>query len=124
MTFDYVASPYTDPDPAVMHERFVLARYYTAWCLANGEYVYSPIIHCHELACEFQLPRDYAFWRDYNRAMLGGASELRILCIPGHKESTGVRGEVWHARELGMRVKEVPYDLVLTARDEMRGRRR
>ncbi|MCP5014648.1 MAG: DUF1937 family protein, partial [Ketobacter sp.] len=46
----YLAQPYTDPNPDVREHRFNLGERYTAELLQNGQWVYSPIVHCHELA--------------------------------------------------------------------------
>lgn len=90
MSWDYVASPYTHPDPATMWQRYYDAKRYVAWALDNGIWCYSPIVHCHELAVEFNLPKDFQFWKAYNSAMLSGAARMRILMLDGWQESQGI----------------------------------
>lgn len=86
----YLASPYSHPDPLVMKTRFLLAQQATAAMIFEGKFVYSPIVHCHELAQAYQLPKDFDFWRRYNIDMLRRADAFRILKIPGWDESKGV----------------------------------
>jgi hypothetical protein len=93
MSFIYLASPYTDHDPLIVQQRFELAEEAVAEMLRIHMPVYSPIVHCHELAKKFNLPKDFEFWKEYNLSMLEAARELHILRLPGWKESRGVRAE-------------------------------
>jgi len=70
MSYIYLASPYSHPSHEIMHERYEQAAAVTAHFLRNHRYVYSPIVHCHELARRHDLPRNINFWKDYNVAML------------------------------------------------------
>lgn len=98
----YLASPYTHPDPLIMKTRFLLAEQCTAHILQRRDHVYSPIVHCHEIAAKFSLPTDFDFWQVYNRDMIRRCDEFCILDIPGWKESKGVRGEFDFAKLCGM----------------------
>jgi hypothetical protein len=99
MSFEYLASPYSDPDPEVMEKRFLAAEQVTAELLLKARIVYSPIVHCHALARKHRMPTDAKFWQNYNFAMLGCASQLLVITLPGWSESRGVTGEMKHARE-------------------------
>lgn len=96
----YLASPYSHKDPAVMEERYLAAMDCTAWLLKQKLWVYSPIVHCHEIAKQHSLPTDFEFWKEYNKHMLGLASLLYVLAIPGWTKSIGVAGEMARAREI------------------------
>lgn len=98
----YLASPYSSPDPLIVKTRFLLAQQVTALMLQQGIYVYSPIVHCHEVSMAYSLPGDFAFWQGYNIDMLRRADALYILAIPGWKESTGVQEEIRFARLAGI----------------------
>lgn len=98
----YLASPYSHPDPLVMKTRFLLAEQCTAALLKRKAWVYSPVVHCHELAAKYQLPTDFAYWQEYNIAMIKRCESFVILAIPGWEESKGVNGEISVARMLGM----------------------
>jgi hypothetical protein len=102
MSYLYLASPYTHNDPAVMEERYQKAAEMCAYLLRRGMYVYSPIVHCHELAKNFDLPRDFSFWKGYNTAMLRHADKLLVLTIPGVSESVGVQEEISLAASLNL----------------------
>ena len=107
MTYHYLASPYSHPSPVVMHERYLAAQRATAWLLARRVWVYSPIVHCHELVQEHRFPADFEFWRGYNFAMIGGAEGFLVLDIEGTEQSKGVKGEVEEAIRLGLRMRLV-----------------
>ena len=94
MSFIYLGSPYSHLDPEIMLQRFESVKRLTASLLVAGHHVYSPIVHCHELAHDFDLPKDGPFWEDYNFAMLGVASQLWVHMQDGWNESKGLEGEM------------------------------
>lgn len=96
----YLASPYSHPDPLIMRTRFLLAEQCCARLLQSRHFVYSPIVHCHELSQRYSLPTNFEFWRDYNFDMLRRADEFRVLRISGWDQSVGVRAEIEMARLL------------------------
>lgn len=102
MSFIYLASPYTHADPAVMQQRHDAAMAFTAEQLANRVWVYSPIVHCHEMALRHTLPFDFDFWQEYNFALLSKASHLWILALDGWDQSKGVTAEVDLAARLSI----------------------
>jgi Domain of unknown function (DUF1937) len=97
----YLASPYSHESSDVMDRRYDEALQATAWLMNKGVFVYSPIVHCHELAKRYQLPRDFEYWRDYNFSMLAHAGHVNVLSILGLKTSKGVAGEYYRAKRLG-----------------------
>lgn len=107
MSFVYVASPYTNRDSQVMYQRFLMTERYTARALINKHWVYSPIVHCHEMAQRYRMPTDFDFWREYNYAMLNAASALEVLQLPGWAESRGVSDERAFAEK-----HEIPITLI------------
>lgn len=96
----YLASPYSHDDPFVREDRYLRTMKYMSRALAAGRFVYSPIVHCHELAKVADLPRDAKFWEAYNFTMLDAATELWVLCLPDWDLSLGVDGEVQHAKSI------------------------
>lgn len=104
MSFYYVASPYYHEAPLVREERYLHASHYIMNCLKNGEPVFSPIVHCHELAKIWGLPKDRDFWRSYNYAMLERALGLRVLRLNGWQSSAGVKEEIADAERLNIPV--------------------
>lgn len=88
--FIYLASPYT----ANPEENFLLAEKYAASQIIEGHPIFSPIVHCHEMAIKYNMPKDYGFWRTYALNMLQAAAALLVLMLPGWKESVGVTDEI------------------------------
>lgn len=69
------------------------------WLLKQRKWVYSPIVHCHELAKVHELPRNFEFWKEYNDVMLLGSHTLYILNLDGVMESKGVQDEAELAQQ-------------------------
>lgn len=90
----YLASPYTHVDKSVQESRYQLTMDALAVFLAQGEFVYSPIVHCHEMAKKHAMPTDYKFWWDYNVDFIDNSNGLYVLCIDGWLESKGLKKEV------------------------------
>lgn len=97
----YLASPYTDPDTTVMHQRFLLACTAVGLLTGRGEIVYSPIVHFHPVAQLMDLPRDFEFWRKQNFAMIEICVSVTVLRLPGWETSRGVNAETAYAKLLG-----------------------
>jgi len=101
----YLASPYTHPDPFVREERYLRAAKATVFLLSRKLWVYSPIVHCHELAKIGGLPVDADFWREYNFAVLARCTKFTVLRTDGYESSKGVAGEKAEADRLGIPVE-------------------
>ena len=89
----YLASPYSDPDPKVMEQRFDAVCRKAGELMKDGLVVYSPIIHNHPIATRCDLPRGWDFWKRFDLFMLPLASKLYILRLPGWDKSIGVKAE-------------------------------
>lgn len=98
----YLASPYTHPDKEVMHVRFFEAEHALFLALRDCHWVYSPIVHCHELARKHKLPTSHTYWLAYDTEFLRLSSELWTLYIPGWDTSKGVTYERKLAQTLGI----------------------
>lgn len=103
----YLASPYSDPDPAVMEQRFDAVCRKAGELMQQGHVIYSPIVHCHSIAVRVDLPREWTFWERFDREMLRNAQEMWILKLPGWEISRGVNAERTIAQQLGIPVKEI-----------------
>ncbi len=113
----YVASPYSSPIMDAQRLRFNNVRAFVRKCLHEGLAVYSPIVYCHPLAQEFDLPGDAKFWHNFNMAMLRKAEVMFLLQLPGWDTSKGVTMELRVAKILNMEViayspafELVPYE--------------
>ena len=112
MSFIYIASPYSDPDPAVREKRYLAACYYTVKLLSARKFPYSPIVSNHHLALEFGLNYTANDWMAYNFAMLSSAKELHVLTIEGWDKSVGLTAEVnfWRALRQGSPIYYIDFD--------------
>jgi hypothetical protein len=75
--------------------------------MRRGMHVFSPIAHTHPIAAH-GLPGDWDFWQTYDRLMLSRCDELAVLCLPGWRESVGVRAEIDIATRLGLPARFIP----------------
>lgn len=73
----------------------------------RGHKVWSPIVHNHEMAQEFDLPTDAEFWKQYNVDFLRRSDEMYVLNIEGWMESKGVMMELRLAEQMMLPVKWV-----------------
>lgn len=90
----YIASPYTHPEASVRQVRYNEAMAYTSWLLNKKLWCYSPIVHCHPMAIEHEMPTDAAFWFNYNFSMLRICHDLHVLKLEGWDKSVGIAGEI------------------------------
>lgn len=100
--FIYVGSPYTHTSIRIEEQRYRNTMWYVVGLLRQRQWAFSPILHCHDMAQRFSLPKDALHWMDYNFAMLSAARELHVLQLPGWESSVGLKSEVafWrHSRE-------------------------
>lgn len=101
----YLAVPYSHPDASVRKYRFQVANQIAAGLMREGQHVFSPISHTHPIALAGDLPTDWAYWEQYDRAMLSICGKLLIIRLDGWTESHGIRGEIAIAEELGIPVE-------------------
>ena len=100
----YVASPYHDSNPGLMHERYRAVCIFCASMINEGKFVFSPIAHWHPIAVTHSLPKDADWWRKLDEDYLRHSSELWVLKLVGWRESKGVRREISFAWDNGIRV--------------------
>ncbi len=104
MSYIYLASPYNHEDAAVRQLRYEQVSEYCAQLMQLREIVYCPIAHSHPIAEVWGLPKDEAYWRQANFAMLRPAEGLWVYKIAGWERSKGVAAEVEFAHSIGMPV--------------------
>jgi hypothetical protein len=100
----YLASPYSDDEPAVMEHRYDAVCALAASLTRKGHMVWSPIAHGHSLA-RFGLPKDAAYWERFNTRCIQACDEVWIAKMTGWDESKGIAREIEMAKELGKVVR-------------------
>ncbi len=105
----YIASPYSNPDPAVREQRFQAACGVAARLLRDGQQVYSPVVHGHPLV-GYGLSAEWSFWEPHDRPHLEHCDEVVVLTLDGWRDSVGVQAELAHAEALGKPVRYVEPD--------------
>lgn len=101
----YICSPYSSPSLEVMEERYQQTLAETARLIALGFIVFSPIVHCHEMAKRHELPREFHFWEAYCIGTLDVCRELWVYTLPGWEQSRGVQSEIAFAKRVGKAIR-------------------
>lgn len=94
-----------------MHERYLRVLEVSAHLQRAGITVYSPIVHNHEMARRFHLPKESDFWERHNKAMLIPSLGMFILELPGWETSSGIQKEVRCCHEHNILIRQLPYPL-------------
>lgn len=105
MGLTYLATPYSDSDPAVRQRRFEVVNCVAADLIIDGAHIFSPISHTHPIAEAGSLPCGWEFWGEYDLIMLKASEKLIVLRQAGWEKSVGVAGEIGIARELGLLIE-------------------
>jgi hypothetical protein len=90
----YLASPYSDPDPAVREARFKSVCKVAARLIRAGYVVFCPIAHSHPLEVHGDLIGGWDFWALQDLPLLNVCNELHVAAFPGWEESEGVTAEI------------------------------
>lgn len=107
----YLASPYSDPDPQVMEERYQRTFRYTTIQLLNHVPIFSPIVYGYPFHATGALSGDADTWKFLNVAMVNAAHQVHVLTLPGWNTSKGVSIEIDLAHRLNIPVSYVkPLD--------------
>ena len=121
MTFLYLGSPYSHPDPAVQEERYNLVLTAMAEIAQFRIPVYCPIAIWHPAALAHKLPGDHLFWEAQDEAFLRSCYMGWFLTIPGHDSSSGIKMEKEKLSKMGKPFWDVSLDtLTLSCEDLLR----
>ena len=94
LTKIYLATPYSDDDPAARQARFEAVNKIAGVLMTESLLVFSPISHSHPIALAGGLPTDYEFWRCWNNEFIRWCDVLAVAELDGWKFSTGVNAEM------------------------------
>lgn len=104
----YLATSYSNPDPAKRAAHAALASQCAAWFMEGGWCVLSPLSMGQAIAVEApNLPTDFAAAQEVCLRMLEASDALVVLLLEGVRESVGVAAEIDHARKLGIPLNQV-----------------
>ncbi len=103
----YLASPYSDLNPAVREARYLVVCDVAAALSRRGELVFSPIVQGHGIAKHGVLPIGWRYWQSLDLRMLAACDSLTVACLDGWRESDGVQAEMAEARRRGLPVHYV-----------------
>ena len=108
----YLASPYSSDSEAVRQVRYSLVRDFVWRSLPDTVY-FSPILYCHHMAEELNLPYTHGAYTILNRMMLEASEALHVLCLEGFGQSKGIEQEIAWAKTLELPIKFVRHGGVL-----------
>lgn len=110
----YLASPHSHISSEVRQDRYQAALECTSWLISNGFWVFSPIVHDHNLLCNQNVRNiNWEFWKEFDTEMITRCDEVWVLMIPGTIDSKGVRAEIEIAKLQGKRINviwKIPKD--------------
>jgi hypothetical protein len=106
----YIASPYSNPDPAVTEENFKKVSRLAAKLCSEGKVAISPITYGHTLVGFRPMPIDWPFWENFCLSILHTCHEIIVYKMEGWDSSRGVAEEVEFARKKGIEISYLEYD--------------
>ena len=92
----YLCSPYSHPDPAVRHARYLAVCKKAAELILQEQVIFSPIAHSHPIS-EFMPPDKvtcFDTWMSVDVPILRRAETLAVLMLDGWQQSRGVAEEI------------------------------
>jgi hypothetical protein len=97
MSIVYLACPYSNPNSDVRLARFNAATHVAAKLIERGLIVFSPITMTHPVDLMLAAEGDTLgseYWVEFDISFMQACSEIRILTLPGWRESRGVQREI------------------------------
>ena len=105
----YLASPYSHQEAEKRLERFNLVGEAVVRFLHLGVYVFSPIAYNAPME-KHNLPTDWNFWQNYDKAFIERCDSVIVFAIEGHEKSVGVAAEIEFAKSLNLPIFYVTLD--------------
>jgi hypothetical protein len=100
----YLASPHTHATSGIRVDRYLAALDCLDWMLRRGYWVFSPIVHSHNLPSNTGEKISWEHWTEFDTETITRMDELWVLIMPGTKESKGVRAEIKIAEIQGKKI--------------------
>lgn len=89
----YIMSPYSGSQEQ-MRRRFLAASLWTTRLAEAGIPIISPIMHWHEAANTYNLPKDHQFWFHQNLNIMQACDAAILLALEDWELSKGVAAEM------------------------------
>ena len=105
----YLASPYSNPDPGVMHLNFIKIAILAADLNSKGIVAISPIVYGHTLLSFHEMPSDWEFWKNFCISILVKCEKMIVYKMDGWDKSRGVQEEIKIAEELSIPIEYLEY---------------
>lgn len=110
----YLAQPYTHRDVQTQRERYHCALQANTYYVLQKQICFSPIIHYHDTAFKFNLPTDFAFWKEVCKKHQRLCNKFIIYQLEGWEDSVGLKAERAWAERWGMDIDYLSHETVLT----------
>lgn len=105
-SYVYLASPYSSPDPAIRHQRFIAACEAGIRLFDMGISAFIPVVQSHPIAERMgDRHADHAYWMAVDLPLLAKAAKLIVLTLDGWRESRGVADKIEFAKDRGIPVE-------------------
>jgi hypothetical protein len=89
----YLATPYSDSDPAVVEQRVANFCKMSAHLIQTGIFTISPILN-HLILGYAPLPNTWEYWKNFSETLLQKCDKMIVLQMDGWDTSTGVIAEL------------------------------
>lgn len=121
----YLASLYSNGadtgcalDSGIREQRYQYTMKRLYELMMGGMFVFSPIVHCHEMSKKYDLPKDYTFWQENDRHFISNCDRVVVLKMSDEygnwEKSKGIQDEIAYAKSSGVPVHYFTcYDYVL-----------
>lgn len=101
-------------DIATRQHRYEYTMCRVASLLKQGEMVYSPILHCHNMSIKYDLPKDYKFWQAIDNHMIDICDSIIVLKMDDGSsswvDSVGINDEINYAISKGKKIEYLDCD--------------
>lgn len=103
-TMYYIAAPYWHESEQVRNERRNQVIAYSMMLTRRGVLNYSPLLYTERFK-KTAVPE--SFWLEHGKRMVDACDVVRVLCLDGWQESSGIAGEVERAEGQGKPIEYV-----------------
>jgi hypothetical protein len=79
----YLAAPYSHPYQSVKNQRFLIINQVAAQLMREGNIVFSPISHAHQIAVDHSLPTDWEYWQRSCEAFVSVSKKVVVIKFTG-----------------------------------------